>query len=68
VVNPSAAGFLTVYPSGQPLPLASNLNFVAGETIPNMVMVPVGPNNTVAIYNGSSGTVDVIADTLGYYN
>jgi hypothetical protein len=41
---------------------------VAGETIPNMVMVPVGPNNTVAIYNGSSGTVDVIADTLGYYN
>ena len=68
VVNPSAAGFLTLYPSGQPLPLASNLNFVAGETIPNMVMVPVGPNNTVAIYNGSSGTVDVIADTLGYYN
>jgi hypothetical protein len=32
-----------------------------------MVLVPVGPGNTVTFYN-STGTVDVIADVLGYYN
>jgi hypothetical protein len=67
VAGPTAAGYLTVYPGGQPRPLASNLNYLAGQTIPNMVMVPVGPGNTVTFFN-SAGTVDVIADVLGYYN
>jgi hypothetical protein len=31
-----------------------------------MVLVPVGPDNTVTIYN-ASGTVNVIADLVGYY-
>jgi Fibronectin type III domain. len=67
VTNPSAAGNLTVYPGGRSLPLASNLNYLAGQTIPNMVLVPLGPNHTVTFYN-SAGTVNVIADVLGYYN
>jgi hypothetical protein len=66
VTNPTAAGYLSVYPAGVPRPTASNLNFVAGETIPNMVQVPLGPNNTVTFYN-AVGSVDVIADVLGYY-
>jgi hypothetical protein len=66
VTNPTAASFLTVFPGGTAWPTASNLNFVAGQTIPNMVMVPVGPGNTVTFYN-NVGTVDVIADLLGYY-
>jgi hypothetical protein len=66
ITNPSAAGNLTVYPGGHPVPLASNLNYLAGQTIPNMVQVPLGPGNTVTFYN-SAGTVDVIADVLGYY-
>jgi hypothetical protein len=32
-----------------------------------MVVVPVGPGNTVTFYN-RAGTVDVIADVLGYYH
>jgi hypothetical protein len=35
VVNPSAAGFVTVYPCGPAPPLASNVNFVAGEVVAN---------------------------------
>ena len=31
-----------------------------------MVLVPVGPGNTVTFYN-SAGTADVIADVLGYF-
>src|SRR5713226_9420525 len=38
----SQAGFLTVYPQGGSVPLASNLNFNAGQTVPNLVTVGVG--------------------------
>ena len=65
--NPSSAGNLTAYPGGGTLPGTSNLNYVAGQTIPNMVIVPLGPGNTVTFYN-SAGTVNVIADVLGNYN
>ncbi|MEP7193157.1 MAG: hypothetical protein ABI903_09855, partial [Actinomycetota bacterium] len=64
--DPTAAGYLTVYPGGGTRPGASNLNFVAKQTIPNLVLVPVGPGNTVTFYN-SAGTVNVIADLTGFY-
>jgi hypothetical protein len=43
----SAGLDLADYPGGQPLPLASNLNYLAGQTIANMVLVPLGPVATV---------------------
>jgi hypothetical protein len=64
-VNPSAAGVVTVYPDGITMPLASNLNFTAGQTIPNLVVVPV-KNGVVDFYN-YNGTVDLIADITGYF-
>ncbi len=33
---------VTVYPDGVTRPTTSNLNFVAGQTIPNPVIAPVG--------------------------
>ena len=66
VTNPSAPSFLTVYPGSQPLPVASNLNYVAGQSIPNMVLVPLGPGNSLTFYN-AAGSTDVIADIMGYY-
>ena len=42
VTAPEGSGFITVYPCGEPLPTASNLNFVAGDTVPNAVVVKVG--------------------------
>ncbi|WP_037598809.1 hypothetical protein, partial [Streptacidiphilus jeojiense] len=44
----------------------SNLNFAAGQTIPNLVMVPV-VDGKVDLYNGSGGAVDLLADITGYY-
>lgn len=67
VTNPSAASTLTLYPGSKPRPPTSNLNYLAGQSIPNMVLVPLGPANTITIYN-SAGTVDVIADVLGYFS
>ena len=64
--NPTASSYLTVWPTGKRQPNASNLNFVAGQTIPNMVIVPVGANGQISIYN-NTGTVDVIVDVLGWF-
>lgn len=59
--------FLTVFPAGTDRPLASNLNFTPGSTVPNMVVARVGANGRVNIYN-NSGTADVIADVQGWYS
>ncbi|MER7521044.1 hypothetical protein [Streptomyces sp. NPDC126499] len=63
--NATAASFVSVYPDGAPRPSASNLNFTAGRTIPNVVVVPV-VNGKVGFYN-HSGSVDLLADVAGYY-
>ena len=67
VSQPSAAGYVTVYPDGSTRPLASNLNFSPGETVPNLVVAPVGSDGKVDLYNGSGGTVHLIADVSGYF-
>ena len=68
VANPKSNGYLTVYPTGvTPAPTVSNLNFVAGPAVPNAVTIKLGTNGKVTLVNGSSDTVDVIADVNGYY-
>ena len=67
VTSPRAGGFITAYPQGSPLPTASNLNFTAGQTIPNLVVVPVGAGGKIDLHNGSPGTVQLLADIAGYY-
>ena len=66
VTEPTAGGFLTVSPAGEPRPVASNLNYVAGQTVPNLVVVKVGAGGKVDLYN-SSGSAHVIADVAGWY-
>jgi len=66
VARPSEAGFVTVWPAGQPRPNASNLNFTPGQTVPNMVIVPVGAGGQISIVN-ESGTADVLVDVLGWF-
>ena len=61
-----AESFLTVWPSGNSRPLASNLNFIQGQTVPNLVIARVGSEGKISIYN-NVGNVDVVADTQGYF-
>jgi uncharacterized protein (DUF1501 family) len=42
VTDPTADGYLTVWPAGATQPVASNLNFRAGQTVPNLVMARLG--------------------------
>jgi hypothetical protein len=68
--NPSGpVSYLSVFPSGQTTPdptSSSDLNFVASQTVPNRVMVPLGTAGQVGIYN-NQGTVDVAVDVVGYF-
>ncbi len=65
-VAPTATTFVTVYPGGSVRPTASNLNLVAGQVLANMVLARLGPDGTVMMYH-SGGTVDLIADVVGYF-
>jgi hypothetical protein len=66
-VNPTRSGFLTVYPTGSPRPNTSNVNFVAGQTVANRVVMPIGTDGHVSIYN-SSGSVDIVVDVNGSFS
>jgi len=59
-----AAGFLTIYPCGTTRPLASSLNYAAGEVVSNSVLVKVGVGSTVCIY--TKAATDLIADVNGF--
>jgi len=67
VTAPTKAGFLSVYGEGDALPGTSNLNFVAAQTVPNLVIAAVGTDGKVALHNSSGGTVQLVADVSGYY-
>jgi hypothetical protein len=67
VTGPDAPSFLTVFPSDQPRPLASNLNFTGGRTVPNLVAVMAGAGGQVSIFN-AAGTTQVIADVAGWFD
>jgi hypothetical protein len=66
VDQPTASSYLTVYPSGQPRPSTTNLNFGAGQTIGNQATVGVGSDGNIRVYN-LSGQTHVIIDVAGWY-
>ncbi|MEC4570568.1 PKD domain-containing protein [Streptomyces virginiae] len=68
VTNPKEAGHLSVFPGGGATPTASNLNFTAGQTIANSVIVPVGQDGKISVFNGAWAGTDVIVDVVGYYS
>jgi len=68
-VNAIAATFLTVYPGpfGATRPNASDLNVPAFETETNLVVVEVGSDGTINLYN-ALGATNFIVDIFGYYS
>ena len=55
-----------MWPAGQERPTASTLNAEAGRTVPNMVVVPVGADGRISIYQ-FAGRAEVIVDVLGWF-
>jgi PKD domain len=69
VTNAHGSGFVTAFPDGTAAPNASNVNYLAGQTVPNLVAVPVGGDGTVDFTNSGTlaGPVDLVVDIYGAY-
>jgi hypothetical protein len=70
VTGATQPSFLTAWPAGTTRPNVSSINFVAGTNRANLVTVPVGTVGAgagkISIWN-PAGTVQVVADVMGYY-
>jgi len=66
VTNTQGPGFILIYPQGAAQPTVSTLNYVAGQTIANAAVVPLGTGGGITVIAGVSGT-DLILDTNGDY-
>lgn len=68
-IAPTTDTFVSVYPrtgTTPPRPGSSNLNLVAGQTVPNLVSVGMGTNTDVWLFN-NAGSINLIADLAGYF-
>jgi trypsin/pre-peptidase len=69
VTQPTAPGFLRLYPGDFPAPLSSAINFSTGQTRSNnaLVALPADPGAGVNVSADSAGTVHFILDVNGYF-
>ena len=69
VTAPTQPGYLTAWPQGAPQPLASSINFAAGQTRANNEVLPIAPNGkgSFSVFAGTTGTVHMIVDVNGYF-
>jgi hypothetical protein len=65
VTEPASSGYLTVYPCDAQRPLASTLNFRAGQTVANMALAKAGSDGRVCLW--SSATTHLIVDLVGVF-
>jgi cell wall-associated NlpC family hydrolase len=66
VTDPMDNGYVTVFPCGATMPLASNVNVSRGETVPNLVTAALGADGRVCIY--ASIATNLVVDLSGYYD
>src|SRR5437660_3295903 len=65
VTQSTASGYITVYPTGSARPSTSAVNFQTGQTVANLVEMPVGTGGDVTVFN-YQGSVHVILDVVGW--
>ncbi len=58
--------FLSLWPAGQPQPVASTLNSWGGIVVANAAIVPAGANGAISVF--ASNQTDVILDINGYFD
>lgn len=68
VAQPTAPGYITLYPAGAAQPLASTLNYRAGQIRANNAMAPLGAGGALAVFCGQgSGSTHFLIDVTGYF-
>jgi hypothetical protein len=67
VTNTTATSYLPADPASLTSPpIVSDLNWIQGDTVPNLVVVNAASTGQIALYS-SAGSTDVIVDVPGYY-
>jgi hypothetical protein len=64
-VAPTAAGFVTVFPTGETRPNSSSVNVAPGSSSANLVIAKVGSNGKVTVYN-ANGETHLVVDIVGW--
>ena len=67
VSQPTASGYLTLYPAGGAVPLASAINFSAGQTRANNAVLQLGVDGAVSVQSALPGTVQFVLDVTGWF-
>jgi hypothetical protein len=67
ITEPTEGTYLTVYPSGDPVPYVSNLNVPAGVTRANLAVVRVGHDGSVVVRN-AAGWAHAVLDVQGWFS
>jgi len=65
VTGPAGPGHILIYPTGGAQPSVSTLNYVAGQTIANAVVVTLGTGGAVTVV--AAAATNLLLDTNGYY-
>lgn len=65
-INPSAVGSTRVWAGDSAMPDTTQLAFHAGQNISNELIVPIGSNGNIQIWN-STGNTHYTIDISGYY-
>ncbi len=63
-VDTAAAGYLTAFPCGQPLPPTSTVNYLPNQIVPNLTFTGLDPNGSICVF--SYAEADVVVDVQGY--
>ena len=68
-VNATTPTYVTVFPGplGASVPNASDINTTSISAVPNLVIVGVGSDGSINVFN-AVGSVDFIVDVVGYYS
>ncbi|MEJ3749266.1 hypothetical protein WEI85_39140 [Actinomycetes bacterium KLBMP 9797] len=67
VTTPAQAGYLQAWPVGGASPTVSVMDFNAGASRANAVVLAPGSGGAIRVKNGSSGTIHLIVDVQGWY-
>jgi sugar lactone lactonase YvrE len=62
---PTGGGWITLWPTGQPKPLAASVNSPDGRVKSDGAIVPAGTGGAISVY--ASVTTDVVLDINGYF-
>lgn len=66
VTEPAGPGYATIYPCGGPAPLAANVTYGAGDSVPNMAVVAPGAGGQVCVV--ANQPTHAVVDVLGAFS